>query len=67
LIAVLGFVSTSRIVFRIIEPPFTISPADIGVAAYLALLSAALVLASGIVQAVAQQREAARESVSDRP
>ncbi|MDP8972479.1 MAG: hypothetical protein M3N45_04715 [Actinomycetota bacterium] len=67
LIAVLGFVSTSRILFRIIEPPFTSSPADIGVAAYLALLSAALVLASGIVHAVAQQREAARENVSDRP
>lgn len=66
LIAVLGFISTSRIFFRIIDPPFGAPVDAIGVAAYLALLSAALVLVSGIVHAVTLQREEARASVSDR-
>jgi len=65
LIAVLGFISTSRIFFRIIDPPFG-DPVDaIGVAAYLALIAAALVLASGIVHAITTQREATRASVSN--
>ncbi len=66
LIAVLGFVSASRILYRIIEPPFSSPVEEIGVAAYLALLSAILVLVSGIVHAITIQREAARASVSDR-
>ena len=66
LIAALGFVSTSRIFFRIIDPPFGSPVDEIGVAAYLALLAAALVLVSGIVHAVTTQREATRASITDR-
>lgn len=65
LIAVSGFVSASRIFFRIIEPPFGSPVEEIGVAAYLSLLAAALVLVSGIVHTITQQKEVARASVSD--
>lgn len=65
LIAVLGLISTSRIFYRIIEPPFSDPVEAIGVAAYLALLSAVLVLVSGIVHAVIH-RGVARASISNR-
>lgn len=51
LIAVLGFVSASRIFYRILQPPFGGGPAEIGVAAYLALIAATLIIVSGIVHA----------------
>ncbi len=60
LIAVLGLLSTYRIFFRIIEPPFG-DVADIGFAAYLSLLSAILILVAGLVHA-ATQRATARAS-----
>lgn len=48
-IAVLGFISASRIFYRIIQPPFGSGNVEIGVAAYLALLTAVLIVVSGIV------------------
>lgn len=65
LVAVLGFVSASRIFYRIIEPPFGQGPAEIGVAAYLSLLSAVVIVVSGIVHAVAH-RERVSEGASSR-
>ncbi len=52
LIAVLGFVSASRIFLRILQPPFASSDVVVGVAAYLALASALLIVLAGIGQAV---------------
>ncbi len=60
LIAALGLLSTYRIFFRIIEPPFGDS-ADIGFAAYLSLLSAIIIIVAGLAHAVTQ-RAAARAS-----
>ena len=51
-IAVLGFVSTARIAYRIIQPPFGGNQlVQIGPAAYLALASAVLIVIAGFVQA----------------
>lgn len=61
LIAVLGFAATSRILYRIIDPPFDtaggateveVGGIIIAPAAYLALLAAVVVVVAGIVQAV---------------
>lgn len=57
LIAVLGLLSTSRIFYRIIEPPFGDS-ASIGFAAYLSFLSAVLIIVAGLVHAVTQRERA---------
>lgn len=57
LIAVLGLVSTYRIFYRIIEPPFG-DVASIAFAAYLSLLSAILVIVGGIVHTVTQRATA---------
>ncbi|MDQ3506682.1 MAG: hypothetical protein M3494_01500 [Actinomycetota bacterium] len=57
LIAFLGLLSTYRIFFRIIEPPFG-DGADIGFAAYLSLLSAILIIVAGLVHAVTQRATA---------
>jgi|GEM_PF-1035209 len=54
LIAALGLVSTAAIGYRIMKPPFggsTIST-EIGMGAYLAVLAAALILASGAIHAL---------------
>lgn len=63
-LAVLGLISTYRIFYRIAIPPFG-SGAEIGIAAYLSLLAAALILVSGLVYAVTQ-REQLRTSASGR-
>lgn len=56
LVAVLGLISTSRIFYRIVEPPFGSGPVEIGLAAYFSLLSAIVIVVSGIVYAVTQRR-----------
>ncbi len=59
LIAVLGLISTYRIFYRIVQSPFGDSPVEIGVAAYLSLISALLIVVSGIVHALTQRQAAA--------
>ncbi len=56
LLAVLGLISASRIFYRIVEPPFNSGPVEIGLAAYLSLLSAVVIVVSGIVYAVTQRQ-----------
>lgn len=53
-IAVLGFVSGSRILYRMIEPPFGggTAPAQVALPAFLSLASAGLIILAGIVQSV---------------
>lgn len=65
LIAVLGFVSASRIFYRILQSPFGSGEIEIGAAAYLSLLAAIVVIVSGIVHAVTH-RDKAAESVASR-
>ncbi|MGI8661130.1 MAG: hypothetical protein ACR2LH_08885 [Thermoleophilaceae bacterium] len=50
-IAALGFVAGVRILYRLIEPPFGSDGTTIGVAGYLSVAGAALVVIAGIVQA----------------
>ena len=50
-IAVLGFISTVRIAYRILQPPFGSPDVAIGPSAYLALASAALIAVAGLAQA----------------
>jgi hypothetical protein len=57
-IAILGFLSTTRIAYRIIQPPFAAQAVEIGPAAYLALLSAALIVIAGLVQARVSRNKA---------
>jgi len=55
-IAVLGFVSTARIAYRIIQPPFGGNQlVQIGPAAYLALACAVLIVIAGFVQATVKR------------
>lgn len=65
-IAVIGFVTAARILFRIIEPPFGDADVGIGLAAYLSLLGAGAVVAAGIAQATtldhSRNNEASRAS-----
>jgi hypothetical protein len=56
LVAVLGLISASRIFYRIVEPPFGSGPVEIGLAAYLSLLSAIVIVVSGIVYAITQRQ-----------
>lgn len=56
LVAVLGLISASRIFYRIVAPPFGSGPVEIGLAAYLSLLSAIVIVVSGIVYAVTQRQ-----------
>jgi len=56
LVAVLGLISASRIFYRIIEPPFGSGDVGIGLAAYLSLLSAIVIVVSGIVYAITQRQ-----------
>ncbi len=63
LIAVLGLISTYRIFYRIVQPPFGSGPVEIGVAAYLSLIAALLIAVSGIVYAVTQRETAGQAAV----
>lgn len=54
-VAVLGLVSASRIFYRIVSSPFGNDASEIGVAAYLALLAAILVVVAGAVHAIMQR------------
>lgn len=64
LIAVLGFVSASRIFYRILQSPFGSGQVEIGAGAYLSLLAAIVVIVAGIVHAVAQRDKAAVSTTS---
>jgi len=55
-IAAIGFAAGSRILFRMIEPPFGGGGTEIKLGAYLALLSAIAVIIAGIAQAVTFNR-----------
>lgn len=55
-VAVLGFAAAARLLFRIIEPPFTQSPAEVGLAGYLSLAAAAVVVVAGVMQALAYRQ-----------
>lgn len=66
LIAVLGFAATSRILYRIIQPPFNtaggssnaaVGSVTIHFSAYLAVIAAVVVLVAGIVQATSYSRK----------
>lgn len=63
-IAVLGFVSASRIFYRILQSPFGSGEIEIGAAAYLSLLAAVVVIVSGIVHAVTHREKAADSKAS---
>ncbi len=54
-VAALGLVSTSRIFYRIVSSPFGNGGSEIGIAAYLSLLAAILVVVAGLVHAVTQR------------
>ena len=51
MIAVLGFVAGARISYRLVEPPFGPGGAEIGLAGYLSVVGALVVVIAGIVQA----------------
>jgi hypothetical protein len=57
-IALLGFFSGSRILYRMIEPPFGggTAPAEIGIGAFLALASAVVIVVSGAVYAATHRQ-----------
>ncbi len=70
LIAVLGFASGARILYRIVDPPFStaggstdtpVGAITIHASAYLAVIAAAVIVVAGIVQATTH-RERAREA-----
>ena len=63
-VAALGLVSTSRIFYRIVSSPFGNSGSEIGIAAYLSLLAAVLVVVAGIVHAVLQRGTAGASASS---
>ena len=50
-IALLGFVAGARIFFRLAEPPFGSDGTEIGIAGYLSVAGALLIVVAGIVQA----------------
>ncbi|MBA2715415.1 MAG: hypothetical protein H0U55_17920 [Rubrobacteraceae bacterium] len=54
-VAVLGLVSTYRIFYRITSSPFGPGGSEIGVAAYLSLTAAILIVVAGLVHAVLQR------------
>jgi hypothetical protein len=54
-VAVLGLISTYRIFYRIVSSPFGNSGSEIGVAAYLSLLAAILIVVAGLVHAIMQR------------
>ncbi len=62
--AALGLVSASRIFYRIVSSPFGNSGSEIGIAAYLSLLSAILVVVAGVVHTVTQRGTAGASASS---
>ena len=58
-IAMLGFVSASRILYRVLEPPFPAvrGPREIEVAAYVSLVAAVLIIVFGMVYAAVQREK----------
>ena len=54
-VAALGLISTSRIFYRIVSSPFGNGGSEIGVAAYLSLLAAILIVVAGLVHALMQR------------
>lgn len=72
-IAVLGFIAAARILYRIIDPPFStaggdsaqVGSVDISVAAYLSLASAVIVAISGIVHAVTHRQESGQKDTTE--
>ncbi|HEV2094487.1 MAG TPA: hypothetical protein VGR18_15110 [Rubrobacter sp.] len=54
-VAVLGLISASRIFYRIVSSPFGNGGSEIGVAAYLSLLAAILIVVAGLVHALMQR------------
>lgn len=74
-IAVLGFIAGSRILFRILEPPFTaaagrtqhVGSVAIELPAFLSLAGAVVVVVAGIAQAVTHRETAARAEPAPGP
>lgn len=73
LIAVLGFASGARILYRIVDPPFTtaggstdtaVGSVTIHTSAYLAVAAAVVIIAVGIVQATTQRKESQESSAN---
>lgn len=73
LIAVLGFVSAARILYRIVDPPFStaggatdaaVGSVTVHAAAYLSLLAAVVIVVAGVVQASTYRQKAAEGSSS---
>jgi uncharacterized membrane protein len=60
MIALVGFIAGARIFYRLLEPPFGEGPTEIGIAGYLSLAGALLVVAAGIVQAQSHREERER-------
>lgn len=54
-IALVGFVAGARIFYRLLEPPFGSPGTEIGIAGYLSVAGAALVVIAGIVHAQANR------------
>lgn len=73
LIAVLGFASGARILYRIIDPPFNtaggstnteVGSVTIHTSAYLAVAAAVVIMIAGIVQATTQGQESRKSDAS---
>jgi hypothetical protein len=73
LVAVLGFIAAARILYRIIDPPFStagdgsaqVGSVDISVAAYLSLASAVVVVITGIVHAATNREESVQKGATE--
>jgi len=63
-VAVLGLISTYRIFYRIASSPFGTGGSEIGVAAYLSLAAAILIVVAGIVHAILQRGTAGAAAAS---
>ncbi len=63
-VAVLGLVSTYRIFYRIVSSPFGSGGSEIGIAAYLSLAAAILIVVAGLVHAVVQRGTAGASASS---
>lgn len=68
LIAVLASIATSRVLYRIIEPPFgRMSDLEIGPAAYVAVAAGLMAVFAGIMQALTQRDARERPESSPAP
>ncbi len=74
-IALIGFIGAFRIFYRILVPPFTSGPAEgvfqqaqvqIGIAAYISLAGAVVVVLTGIAQAVSHRSQGAPDVAARR-